>query len=92
LHLDHIDKRKKTMRAADVHSTNDKKVKKEKKNLQVLCVKCHKNKTHDAWDYAAPKPTHGYWMYRKHGCRCEKCINGYKEKLKEWREKSKNNS
>lgn len=79
-HLDHIDASKKTMRAADVHSTNDKKVKEEVKNLQLLCVTCHKDKTHEAWDYGVPKPRHGtYWMYYKHKCRCDACTEAYKE-------------
>lgn len=89
-HLDHKDKRKKTMRASDLHSVNDQKFEKEVKNLQLLCEKCHRDKTKESWDYSTPKPRHGtYWMYRKHGCRCKKCVGAYKEKQKEWREKNK---
>lgn len=88
LHLDHIDKSKKTMRMVDVHSANDNKVKEELKNVQLLCRNCHHKKTKDSWDYSAPKPRHGtYWMYRKHKCRCEPCTKAYKAKLKEWRQK-----
>jgi hypothetical protein len=89
-HFDHIDKKKKRIRGSDVHSVNDKDLEKEIKNLQLLCVDCHKQKTHDAWDYGAPKPKHGtYWQYRKHGCRCNKCTKAYKETMKAWREKAK---
>jgi hypothetical protein len=89
-HLDHVNKRKKTMRAADIHSVNDKRVKKEMKNLQILCDKCHREKTKEAWDFSTPKPRHGtYWMYRKHKCRCGKCTAAYKQTLKDWRNKSK---
>lgn len=89
-HLDHKDKRKKTMRASDLHSVNDQKFKDEIKNLQLLCEKCHRDKTKESWDYSTPKPRHGtYWMYRKHGCRCKKCTKAYKEKQKEWRENRK---
>jgi 5-methylcytosine-specific restriction endonuclease McrA len=89
-HLDHKDKRKKTMRASDLHSVNDQKFKEEVKNLQLLCEKCHRDKTKESWDYSTPKPRHGtYWMYRKHNCRCKKCTQAYKEKQKEWRENRK---
>lgn len=83
LHLDHIDSSKKTMRAADIHSTNDKKVKQEIKNLQLLCEKCHKEKTKEDWDFGVPKSKHGtYWMFRKYKCRCPKCVAAYKEYIK----------
>ena len=85
-HLDHKNKSKKTMRASDLHSVNDHRFENEIKNLQILCEDCHKAKTHDAWDYSTPRPTHpSYWYYRKYGCRCQACIDAYKEKQKEWR-------
>lgn len=88
-HLDHIEAKKKKMRASDIHSTNDKAVENEMKNLQLLCEECHKDKTKESWDYSTPKSKHGtYWMYRKYKCRCEKCTKAYKAKLKEWRNKS----
>ena len=89
-HLDHIDSSKKTMRAADIHSTSDGKVKEEVKNLQLLCGPCHKKKTKDEWDFSTPKSRHGtYHMYRKHKCRCDECTKAYKETTKAWREKAK---
>lgn len=89
-HLDHIDKKKKTMRASDLHSVNDQRFEQEMKNLQLLCEKCHRDKTKESWDFSTPKPRHGtYWNYRKHGCRCPKCVKAYKEKQKEWRDKRK---
>ena len=89
-HFDHKDKRKKTMRASDLHSVNDQKFKEEVKNLQLLCRDCHIKKTREAWDYSTPKPRHGtYWMARHYGCKCDACQKAYKEKQKEWREKRK---
>lgn len=89
LHLDHIDKSKKKMRAADLHSVNDKKFENEIKNLQILCEDCHKEKTKESWDYSTPKPRHGtYWYFRKYNCRCPKCVKAYKQKQKEWRTKA----
>lgn len=90
-HLDHIDKSKKTMRASDLHSVNDTKFENEVKNLQILCQDCHKKKTHDAWDYSTPKPRHGtYWMARHYKCQCPLCQKAYKETMKNWRDKRKN--
>jgi 5-methylcytosine-specific restriction endonuclease McrA len=89
-HFDHKDKSKKTMRASDMHSVNDQKFEEEIKNLQLLCEKCHREKTKESWDFSTPKPRHGtYWNYRRHGCRCKKCTEAYKAKQKEWREKCK---
>jgi len=89
-HLDHIDKKKKTMRAADMHSVNDKKFEEEIKNLQILCKNCHHIKSREAWDYSdrTPRSTHGsYWHYRRYNCRCPACVKAYKKKQKEWHEK-----
>ena len=89
-HLDHKNKNRKTMRASDLHSVNDQKFEDEIKNLQLLCERCHKEKTRESWDYSTPKARHGsYWMYRRYNCRCPKCVKAYKEKQKEWRERKK---
>jgi len=89
LHLDHIDRKKKSLRMADIHSVSDARLKKELKNIQILCKKCHNEKSHEAWDFSTPKPKHGtYWMYRRHGCRCKPCSTAYREKKKEWRNKN----
>ena len=86
LQFDHKNKKKKTMRMADVHSVSDARLKEELKNIQLLCRKCHHEKSHKAWDFSTPKPRHGtYWMYRKHGCRCNKCTKAYHESVKQWR-------
>lgn len=88
LQFDHKDQSKKKIRMSDIHSINDKAVKDEMKNVQLLCIKCHDKKSHDAWDFATNKPQHGtYWMYRKHECRCSKCEKAYRETQKEWRKK-----
>lgn len=88
LQLDHIDRSKKTFRMADINSVSDKALQEELKNIQLLCPKCHKEKTFESIDYGGNKSQHGsYWMYRKYGCRCDKCTKAYKDKLKEWRTK-----
>jgi 5-methylcytosine-specific restriction endonuclease McrA len=87
LQIDHKDSNKKKFRAADVHSVADSLVEQEIGNLQLLCRNCHKKKTDKSWDYSTPKPKHGtLWMYRRHGCRCKKCVDAYKKKRKEERD------
>lgn len=85
LELDHKDRKKKTMRMADLHSVSDQKLKEELKNIQLLCKPCHDKKSRDSWDFGSPKPSHGtYWMYRKHKCRCDKCIEAFRARHREW--------
>jgi hypothetical protein len=91
-HLDHKNASKKTMRASDLHSVNDKRFESELKNLQVLCEDCYHIKSFENWDYSkrTPKVTHGsYWFYRKYRCRCPACVKAYTEKQKEWRDNAK---
>lgn len=90
LHFDHINKKKKRKRVSDLHSVNDKDVKREKKNLQLLCRNCHKKKTHEAWDYGVKKTKCGtVWMYKKYKCRCKKCTQAFKEYKKNEYQKRK---
>jgi hypothetical protein len=90
-HLDHIDRTKKKIRGNDVHSVNDAALKEEMKNLQLLCVPCHKTKTRESWDYGGTGPAKcgSYWKYKKYGCRCNDCVVAYKATTKLWREKRK---
>lgn len=88
LHIDHIDSKKKTFRAADLHSVSDSALQEELKNFQLLCNDCHKAKTKESWDFGVPKPEHGkYWTFRAHGCRCDECTKAYKDKIQEWKNK-----
>jgi 5-methylcytosine-specific restriction endonuclease McrA len=83
LHIDHIDSSKKTFRAADIHSVSDKKLSEEKKNFQLLCKKCHKEKTKRDWDFGVPKTQHGsYWSYKKYKCRCPQCVIAYRDYIR----------
>ena len=85
--IDHIDRKKKKFRAADIHTVSDELVQKSLGNLQLLCPKCHADKTRESWDYGGHKATHGtYWRYRRYGCRCPKCVKAYREKNHEWYE------
>ena len=90
LQIDHKDRKKKEFRAADVHSVSDERLQKAKKNFQVLCEECHRDKTHESWDYGGNKSQHGsYWRYRKHGCRCKKCTEAFREANRRWKQMSR---
>jgi hypothetical protein len=89
LHIDHIDQKKKTFRAADIHSIREELIRKEMDNFQLLCAECHREKGKREWDYG-PKPQHGsYWMFRRYNCRCPSCVSGYKKTRREWRDKGR---
>lgn len=93
LHIDHKNRKNKEIRMSDIHSVSDSKVKKELKKVQLLCSDCHKEKSRESWDFSTPKPRHGtYWMYRRHNCRCARCMKAYKEKMKEYRANHKEKS
>ncbi len=90
LQFDHINSSKKKLRMADIHSVSDARLQEELKNVQILCRECHHEKSHEAWDFNAPEPKHGtYWMYRKHGCRCPKCVKAYQKKQKQWKKSNR---
>lgn len=68
LEVDHIDRSTKSLKPSHVWSLTEVKRLEELKKCQVLCSKCHKDKT------ATEKITveHGLTRYRN-GCKCEIC-------------------
>lgn len=82
LQFDHKDKKKKELSLSRINSLSKEKLQKELAKCQLLCRKCHKDKTHKAWDYSTPKAKHGTeWMYRKYKCRCNKCVKAHKKSI-----------
>lgn len=74
LEFDHKDPSKKEFGVSRFINSTDDFVKKEIDKCRLLCKKCHKNKTHEEWDYALPPAEHGsLWMYKHYKCRCNKC-------------------
>ncbi len=74
LHFDHINKKDKTLDIAHSIDTKEDILLNEIKKCQLLCDKCHRQKTKDSWDYGVPKPQHGtIWYYKKYKCRCDDC-------------------
>lgn len=70
LEIDHIDPKLKTMAASSIWSRRQEVREKELANCQVLCKKCHLEKTLSE----RPKPVHGsITMYDDYKCRCEPC-------------------
>lgn len=88
LQFDHKDKTKKEFSLSRLNSLSKENLEKELAKCQLLCKKCHKEKTHMAWDYSTPKAKHGTeWMYRKYKCRCPKCTKAHKESISHWSDK-----
>lgn len=74
LQFDHINPSKKHFGVSRYINSPEKFVKKEIDKCRLLCEKCHKEKTHNSWDYALPPAEHGsLWMYKHYKCRCDKC-------------------
>jgi len=89
LQLDHINPETKKFVISQVWSANEEKFRAELSKCQPLCVTCHKAKT----KIESSKPdNHGsYWQYKKYGCRCQACCDGFKKQNKIYKERSKLN-
>lgn len=84
LEVDHIDPKLKTMNPTRLWSLSEEKRNFELQNCQVLCSKCHKEKT----ALAKLRP-HGFYSRYKRGCRCEECkaANAKQKRDRELRKK-----
>lgn len=76
LHFDHIDPKSKKFIISDNLDRNEVDLVNEVNKCQILCLKCHRQKTRDNWEFGMPKPQHGtLWMYKRYKCRCSKCVS-----------------
>lgn len=73
LHFDHIDPKSVKFRIGEFASkTTLKKLRKEAEKCQLLCLKCHWDKTIKERSHL--RSTHGMTgHYTNHNCRCEQC-------------------
>lgn len=63
---------------------------KEIEKCQVLCHDCHEKKSFKELGYKKAKGVHGrYTNYKKHGCRCKKCVDAYRRKMRQYNSKSR---
>lgn len=80
LQFDHINKKDKTIDIAHSIDTKEDILLNELKKCQLLCPKCHLEKTKENWDWFVPKPRHGtVWYYKKYRCRCDDCRKAMSE-------------
>ncbi len=75
LEIDHIDPKQKKYKISNIWSRNLKLIKKELKKCQILCNRCHKEKTKKQKRDALQ---HGISRYRI-GCRCDVCKKAKQE-------------
>ena len=58
----------------------------ELEKCQVLCFKCHREKTRLQSASSRPRPLHGTAnRYKSLGCRCYDCTRAHKEAMRAWR-------
>ena len=83
LEVDHIDRSKKTIHTAAIWSHNDERRAEELSNCQVLCEKCHRDKTNSE---LRKNFQHGeIGMYSKRKCRCDLCRDANAEEKRRQR-------
>jgi len=83
LHVDHIDPRTKEFTIARNWTRSWSEIEEEVKKCQLLCLKCHTEKTRQEH---LERNEHGKrWMYMKYGCRCNLCVENYKRIRREER-------
>ena len=84
LELDHVDPSKKV--SHKIWSWSAERREAELAKCQVLCSDCHLEKTLSE----RPKPVHGSSaMYRHHGCKCDTCRAGQRDRAREYRARKK---
>ena len=88
LEIDHIDGSLKTMNPTRIWSRTPEIRAKELTNCQVLCYRCHKQKTSEERQVDNP---HGVYAKYKDGCRCTDCRAANAERSRVARARRRNN-
>jgi 5-methylcytosine-specific restriction endonuclease McrA len=89
LQLDHIDPKTKLYNISHIYSMSEKIFWAEVAKCQLLCSKCHKEKTIRDFD-RKPDPEHGtHQCYIRKKCRCDLCKKANRDYMKAYRAKEK---
>jgi len=73
LHFDHINPKTKNFRISIKIDAPEDLIMQELDKCQLLCAKCHRQKSHENNEFGE-KSKHGtLWRYKKYKCRCDKC-------------------
>jgi hypothetical protein len=85
LHFDHITPNNKFKEISSLYTSNLQILKDELDKCQLLCYECHHEKSLNEGDYLGNRKTweHGVSGYINQKCRCNHCVESYKE----WRKK-----
>lgn len=73
LHFDHINPKTKKFRISIKIDAPEPILMDELKKCQLLCDKCHKEKTLKNDEFGARSEHGTIWRYKKYHCRCDKC-------------------
>lgn len=73
LEFDHKDPSKKEFRISLMIDSPEQKLLNELKKCQLLCAKCHRQKTLDKHEFGIESSHGTIWRYKKYKCRCDKC-------------------
>ncbi len=74
LHFDHLDPSKKKFNISRHINEADDVIRPEGEKCQLLCDKCHREKTREKWEFLHPEAKHGtVWRYKRYKCRCDLC-------------------
>jgi len=73
LHFDHIDPEEKGWSIGNILNCSRARLLEELSKCQLLCAKCHKQKTMENHEYQTPARHGSSAMYNNHRCRCDEC-------------------
>lgn len=90
LEIDHIDAKTKKVNVAKIFNLSEKRIWEEIKKCQILCRKCHMNKSITEKGKRPAKGTHGTLSAYKY-CRCLLCKQAKAKWFREYRKKKKQN-
>jgi len=73
LHFDHINPKKKEFRISKNWDAPKAVMLKELKKCQLLCNKCHRDKSFKNQEFGRESKHGTLWRYKNYNCRCDKC-------------------
>jgi 5-methylcytosine-specific restriction endonuclease McrA len=83
LEFDHIDRTTKVANISDKLSRwSIARLMDELQKCQLLCKDCHLKKGREVGD-VQPEAPHGANRYQRYGCKCEICVEAYRERCRE---------
>lgn len=86
LEFDHRDPGTKTRRVAKMWTYSEERFWAEVEKCQLLCQRCHQEKSLAERGLKRAKGVHGNYMnYQRYGCRCDLCRAAWRKQQNEWR-------